>query len=202
MYGRALSHPAQGSHVSFLKIHDEEMAAGVLAARDARRPASGSARTSLNEHPGESDQLLRDVHDFIDAFADLVTRLQGPLGEWMAAPAGNRGNAEQESVPVLRPREPIRAGERAKISVKLHNDDAQLARLTPRCTDLLSSTGYRIPAHQVEFSPPELALGPDASEEITLHIGVPQETPEGTYSGLLLASGLPYLCAVIAIEVE
>ncbi len=190
-------------------ILDEEMAAGVIAARDARRPASGSAAGSMGEPSGANKQLRRDVHDFIDAFADWVTRMQGPLGEWLAAMGGTEGDAEQtgleakhESVPVLRPREPVRAGGRAKIALKVHNDNTQPARLTLCCTDLLSSSEYRIPEHQVVFTPRELKLEPDASMEVNLHIGVPQGTPAGTYSALLVASGLPYLRAVIALEVE
>lgn len=148
------------------------------------------------------------VDNWMGALADLLPQLEGPLRQWIATAVGGVGSREQTatekkdaSAPVLRPRQPARAGGSAQVAFKLHNDDTRPAQFTLGCTDLVSSVGYRVPDHQMAFQPREFRLDPDAVADVSLAVGVPQGTPAGTYAGLLLASGLPYLHAVLVLEV-
>ena len=85
--------------------------------------------------------------------------------------------------------------------MKLNNDDANPAQVALFCSDLFSASGVRIPQQQVRLTPDRLELASDAYAEMTLDIAVPAGSRPGAYCGLLLASGLSYLCAVIMIEV-
>lgn len=177
-------------------ILDEEMAAGILAARDARNAAPSHGNDTRGAQPDK--ELLRDLHEFIDSAADLLVRLKGKAANPVAA---GTGNAQIEDVPVLRPGAPVRAGRQAKIAMTVNNDDTRVAHFVPRCTDLLCAAGYRIAREHVTFFPHELRLEPDASTGVALDIDVPIGSEPGIYSGLLLASGLPYLRAIISVEV-
>ena len=85
--------------------------------------------------------------------------------------------------------------------MKLNNDHVTAAHVELFCTDLFSTSGARIPQHNVTLTPNRLELQPDAYANVALEIQVPLGSRSGTYSGLVMASGLSYLCAVIALEV-
>lgn len=185
-------------------ILNEQMAAGVVAAQEARQSISSYQSSGSSSDVGE--QWRRDAHAWIDTFADWLTPFQGPLSEQMAAAVGPGTSRRvgldtaHEQVPVLRPHDAVRAGGTAQIAFKLHNDDTQTTRILLYCTDLLSGQG-RIPQQHVVFKPQDLQLGPDALEALTLQITVPSGAPAGTYSGLLIVAGLPYLRAILTLEV-
>jgi hypothetical protein len=185
-------------------ILDEEMAAGMRAAYDARPPGSGSWNAQGRSGRGTPNEWLRDLHNLVDALGNVLPRAQDYLAkaQEQAAGAGLGQQYDQyESVPVLRPRAPVRAGEHARVSMKLNNDDANPAQVELFCSDLFSALGVRILQRQVRLTPERLKLAPDACAEIAVDIVVPAGSRPSAYCGLLLASGLSYLCAVIMIEV-
>jgi hypothetical protein len=185
-------------------ILNEQMAAGVVAAQEAHRSMSRypSSRSPLDV----GAQWRRAAHAWIDTFADWLTPFEGSLNEEMATAVGPGTSrrvgldAAHEQVPVLRPHDAVRAGGTAQIAFKLHNDDTRTTRIMLYCTDLLSGQG-RIPQQHVVFQPQALQLGPDALEALTLQITIPSGAPAGTYSGLLIVPDLPYLRAILTLEV-
>lgn len=181
-------------------ILDEEMAAGMQAARDARR--SGSPSSQGVPMPRSDERPLHDLHELVDALGEALPRIRSYFDEAAMRSAATGGGLDGESVPVLRPPTPVRPGQCAGLSMRLDNDDTRLAQVALRCTDLFSTSGVRIAQRCVTVTPDRLQLGPDAHAVVALKIAVPHGIAPGEYSGLLLAAGLAYFRAVVAIEVS
>jgi hypothetical protein len=182
---------------SAASILNEDMAAGVLAARQAR--ADGTARENASSLAGpDFKQLLRDAHDFVDTIANVLPRLQGGSKDWLGMPqshAYKAGDLTQLESKV------VRAGDIARINIKLHNDNADTVRLVPHCTALLGDSGYRIAEERLTFTPREVQLGADESASVALDVSVPDDCAKGSYAGIVKVAGATYLCAVVSIEV-
>jgi hypothetical protein len=182
-------------------ILDEEMAAGMRAAYEARPLDSNPWKPYDSASAAVSEKWLQDLNNLVDALGDVLPRVQDYLTTALDKSAEVAGSPECESVSVLRPRASVRAGECAKISMRLNNDDVHAAHVVLFCTDLFSTSGGRIPQQHVSPIPNQLELQPDTYADVVLQIDVPSVIRPGSYSGLLMASGLCYLRAVIAVEV-
>ena len=182
---------------SAASILNEDMAAGVLAARDARAGSSTLPNTSTLAGL-DFKQLLRDAHDFVDAIASVLPKLQGGAKDWLATPQSHTYKAGE--LTQLEPKA-VRAGDIARISIKLHNDNADTARLAPHCTSLLGDSGNRITEERLVFTPTEIELNADESTSVTLDITVPVDCAKGRYAGIVKVAGATYLCAVVLIDV-
>ena len=176
-------------------ILDEEMARGVLAARDLR-----GLPVSRGSHP--EGNLLRQLHDVLDNVARLWPDLQSALPAAMAPgrpqPAGG---VDGDSLPHVKPASSVRAGERATVAMTLSNKESRSVRLTPMATDLISCDGHRLPRDLFEFVPRELALAAGEQADVKGHIAIPPNSPSGRYSGLLVVAGVEYLRALITVDV-
>ncbi len=182
---------------SAASILNEDMAAGVLAARQVR--ADGSAQQNASSLPGtDFKQLLREAHDFVDAIAAVLPKLQGGAKDWLGLPQTRADEAGD--ITQLEPKA-VRAGDVARINIKLHNDNADSVRLVPHCTTLLGDSGYRIAEERLTFTPREVQLGADESASVALDVSVPDDCAKGRYAGILKVAGATYLCAVVSIEV-
>lgn len=182
---------------SAASILNEDMAAGVLAARQAR--AEGSAWQNASSPSGpDFKQLLREAHNFVDAISVVLPKLQGGAKDWLGprqTHADKAGDLTQ-----LEPKT-VRAGEVARIEIKLHNDNADTVRLVPHCTTLLGDSGYRIAEERLMFTPREIQLSADESASVALDVSVPNDCAKGRYTGIVKVVGATYLCAVVSIEV-
>jgi hypothetical protein len=175
-------------------ILDEEMAKGVLAARNAGQgPRYGRSDSSAI--------WLRQLHDLVDNVADIWPSLQGTsrLQPALSQPAAS--GVAPDSLPELKPRSPARPGERAIIQMTLCNKESRSVRLVPVATDLLGSNGGRIACHLLQFAPSEIRLGRGEQRELEISTTVPREALPGCYAGLLVVTGVEYLRALITIEV-
>lgn len=176
-------------------ILDEEMARGVLAARDAKPfPRDRDA--------DPTSTLLRQVHDVIDNIAGIWPNLQSASTQWTGPSVAAVNSGHAEPLPELKPASSLRAGQRARISMMLCNKEDRPVRLTPMTTDLIGSTGGRISSQLFEFEPREVRLEPGEQREIQIGIPVPAEASVGCYTGLLVVTGVDYLRALMTIDVR
>jgi hypothetical protein len=83
----------------------------------------------------------------------------------------------------------------------LCNSETGSVRLALTSTDLIGSRGGRIASSLLEFRPAEFSLEPQESRDISITMIVPAELAPGCYSGLLVATGVNYLRALITIDV-
>jgi hypothetical protein len=173
-------------------ILDEEMARGVLAARQA----SLSSRTPAAD---PSNLLLRQVHDLVDQFASVWPSLQRVPGQQLGLPQPPTNDVNQ--LAELRPLAIVKAGQRATISMTVCNSENRSVCLVAAATDLLGSRGGRIACSLLELTPVEFKLEPQEKKDVAIGFVVPGETAPGCYSGLLVVRGVDYLRALITIDV-
>ena len=172
-------------------VLDEEMARGVLAARQA----SSSSRTSAAD-PGT---LLRQVHDVVDQVATVWPSLQSVPGQRYGV--SQAAASDMDPLAELRPPATVKAGQRATISMTVCNSESRSVHLVPAATDLLGSRGGRIACSLLEFTPAEFKLEPQDKKDVAIALIVPAETAPGCYSGLFVVRGVDYVRALITIEV-
>lgn len=147
--------------------------------------------------------LVNEMHDFVDALVNVMAHKPHPIGHWeqgttTVAPASIH---EETSVPQLHSPQPVHPGEAAHLSFKVHNDGDQSVQVRFVCTDLHSPTGSLIPHQAISISPPVLNFDSDIETAISITVQLPQSLPGGEYSGLLMATELSYLKAVVTLKV-
>src|SRR5262245_56256621 len=154
-----------------VSVLDEEMARGVLAARDAPVPGRRA----------DAGSVLRQLHDAVDGLARLFPEMQGMPGRSPAqVPA-----SDAAALPHVKPHSASRCGQRATISMTLCNKENHAVRLTPMTTDLIDTAGHRLSRDLIDFVPREVHLEPGASADVQGHLVIPPGTAPGCYAGLL-----------------
>ena len=141
--------------------------------------------------------LVADMHTFVETLAKVISHKPQLLGQ-----KGQASSQDEASVPLLQPQHALQSGEDAQLSFQVHNDSHQSIQVKFLCTDLHSCTGERIPSHAMSVTPPILSLEPDIMASITILVQVPQVLTPGEYSGLLMATELSYLKAVISLNIS
>lgn len=139
----------------------------------------------------------------------LVEQIVSIIGSPRAEPttdAGDRANDDDvnavDPAPVVGSCMPVMAGTATQILIALCNEDATPACLSFLSTGLVGESGATISAANISFQPSRLDLQPGAHAELFVIVQVPSQTHPGVYSGLIRASQLDYLHAVLVIEVK
>jgi hypothetical protein len=172
----------------------------------AARSDAGSAASTQSTRVS---QLQEQVNGLIEQLVALVARPSGldsgampyrsvSRQEMSSDPAGEI----VEPAPVLSPSGHITPGGTAQICIPLVNEDEQPAQIVFFSTGLIGEDGECIPAERVSFQPRELVLSPGTSGEVMVRVAIPAQTRCGVYSGLVRASKLDYLHAVVVMQVE
>ena len=170
-------------------ILDEEMARGVLAARQSSQAT-----------PAPPDNLLlRQVHDVVNQVAAIWPTLQRIQGQRLDL--SQPGASGVDPLAELRSPRTVKPGQRATISMTVCNSESRPVRLVPVATDLLGSRGGRIACSLLEFTPIEFKLEPQEKKDVAIALIIPAETAPGCYSGLFVVRGVDYLRALITVEV-
>jgi hypothetical protein len=175
-------------------VLDEEMARGVLAARNVGPAAPYGS-------PGAINPVLRQMHEFVDNLAALWPSLQGAPAQPLQRVEYQQPATDTDALAEVKPRATVKPGQRATISMTLRNNESRAVQLTPTATDLLGSRSGRVPCSLFEFTPSALTLEPREERDLAIATTVPVDAAPGCYSGLLVVRGLDYLRALITIEV-
>jgi len=142
------------------------------------------------------DTLQRQINGLIEQIAAIVAQPAAAI-EPTNSPEPPAGFAR-----VLTSSQPVPPGHPAIIRLSLVNEDEETAEIDFVATDLIGEPGARICADRVSFEPHRVTLGPGHSQPIEVQVLVPADTPESRYTGLIRASLLDYLHAVIVVEVK
>ena len=192
-------------------ILEEEIAAGAIAAKKMEQYFL-NVDEIRSEDPGNLMQRFRkDTHEVVDIVIYLLsaaTKYAKRITD--RAVTINVGDEKDKTrgrfkaqPPTLMVQEPIKAGESAVVTMALRNESNEpFAKLGFYCTDLVSLTNMRIPAKQVEFVPQSITIAPGKSETVAIRVNVPKKTSTGTYSGLIQASKIDQLRAVLVAHVK
>lgn len=190
-----------------------EQATAVLSSEPSRiNPvpyAKQAASIGATPKGAWAGQLEAQVKTLVDQFVALASQppaldLAMPQvmpfggGDWLpdAAQTGI------EPAPVLSPSGPVAPGSTAQITIKLVNEDDQSAQIAFLSTDLVGEDGGRISAENISFQPREVTLAASGTSVVVVRINIPAQTRCGIYSGLVRASKLDYLHAVLVVQVE
>lgn len=160
-------------------------------------------------------RFRRDAHDVVDILIDLVnvaTNAAGNLTQRMikiqmeqteTPVKGRMAPPASAGIPALTVPTPVKAGGEVQIPMTLENESSQETEaFNLLSSDLVNSDGERISAGQIRFTPERMVLEPHKSATVTVMVQVPANTRPGLYSGLLQASKLEQLRAVLTLQIE
>jgi hypothetical protein len=163
-------------------------AAPALPAAVNAPPAVDSLRIPSSAPTGavDPDRLRRQATEFI---------------ETLLAAVGSSSPRREDQAPLLRCVAPVAAGETARATFRIANDGTEASDVSLFCTNFVADTGGDVPSHRVTVSPRRATIAPKGEATFEISLAVPSQTPRGTYSGLLQATGAQYAKAILTVEV-
>jgi hypothetical protein len=190
-------------------ILEEELATGIDAAKQIEERFVNVA-DMRSANPDEVMARFRDdAHQVVDIVLDLINVPTRSLGDWaqrvvsIRPDDGKTPTASPAEAPTIAVPSALRPGASAEVPLSLENDgDTPTAEFTFQSTDLVNADGDKILARHVNFDPATITIAPHERESVTVSISVPKGTVPGLYSGLVLASKLDRLRAVLVVDVE
>jgi hypothetical protein len=180
--------------------------AATMFSREAARLGAGAAPPALESVAPPSSPPLQDRMPPLPRAAppgvdtDRLRRQATEFVESLLAAVGSAPKREDQA-PLLRCLAPVAAGEHARATFRLANDGVDATEASLYCTNFVADSGYEIPAVRVSVVPRRAAIAPKGEVAFEIDIAVPAQTPRGTYSGLLQATGAHYAKAVLTVEV-
>lgn len=199
-------------------IIEEEVAMGIGAVkRIEQRFLDVDALRS--QHPDHvMSRFRRDAHEAVDIILDIVTAAASTVGQQAGrmvnvtashmardgAQNGDEGARRSSGARLTTVRVPgtVAPGERGEVSVSLENaSETATAEFTLHCSELVSAGGDRIPSGNVTFHPATLAVPPRESGLVKVSVAVPSSVRPGMYEGLLRATYLDGMRAMLAVQV-
>lgn len=190
-----------------ISVLEKEVSAGIAAARSLEERYA-DVDALRNRNPDDLMQRLReDAHEVVDLVIDLLhiaASSAGGLAQRVVrvrARSGDGDEVAESSIPAIESMA-ARPGERATVSMALENAGTETVEAVNFiASDLVTSTGLRIAASDIQFEPAEVTIGPRARAQVRISVQVPQDAAPGTYSGMLVASKLEQVRAVLSIPV-
>jgi len=113
-----------------------------------------------------------------------------------------RSAAAPGFAPIVNPPASTKAGDVAKIPLTVTNEGALPLDVSFFSSDLVGGSGFGVPARKITFSPRVRSLQPGEVTTFEIAVPIPQQTPPGTYTGVIQAAALDYLRAVLTVAVE
>lgn len=191
-------------------ILEEELAAGISAAREVEKRFIDVAKVRGADPEEVMQRFRRDAHDVVDILVDMISAATSAIGSvaqrTVSVGLARRAGAQPQAfggTPSLGVPIKVKAGETIEVPLALENGgDEPTEALQFHSSDLISASGERIAASQVSFSPSALVIAAHGSQLVKVTIAVPEGTSPGTYAGLLQASKLEQLRAVVTVQIE
>jgi hypothetical protein len=188
-----------------------EQAAAVLASerpssRASAGPGPGSVAlaqgTQIAQLREQANALIEQLLSLTGGRPDPATAVSPSADLSVPQPPSDGPELTVEPAPVLSAPGPVAPGAIAQIRISLINEDEQPVQIGFSNTDLIGEDGEHIPAEGVSFQPRELTLQTGSTGDVVVHVVIPAQTRCGVYSGLIRASKLDYLHAVLAVQVQ
>ena len=203
-------------------IIEEEVAMGIGAAKriEQRFLDVDALRAQNPDHV--MSKFRKDAHDAVDIILDIVTaaattvgdragrmvnvtasRLVTTNGGPFAATRGTPGTeAASTKLATVRMPGTVAPGQTAELMMSLENEsDSATAEFTLHSSELVSSSGERISSTAVTFEPSTLSVGPRVAGTVAVRVHVPGDAKPGSYEGLLRATQLNGLRAMLIVDV-
>jgi hypothetical protein len=198
-------------------ILEEEVAMGIGAAKRIEQRFLDV--NALRAQPSDAvmSRFRNDAHEAVDIILDIVTAavitVEERAGRFINVTASRTSRAVGDSHPpwtrdetgmrlsaVRIPR--VAPGAVGELKISLENEsDESTTQFTLHAAELVSASGARIPRELVTFDPATLSVGPRSTGDVAVSVSVPEGTPHGVYEGLVRATQLDTLRALLSIEV-
>jgi hypothetical protein len=169
-------------------------AGGLSAALGSQFPRD---HAPVKEPRGDARSIVETFMRVLEEQPDQIARIvRQTLSDPPPADGGGR-----ETVLVVGAAGPVTAGEMARASLRLSNDDTETDDCALYVTDLIGPSGHRIPACHVRVSPCPAHIPGGGSADIQVEIRVPSGVGTGCYTGLLQSDDGEALRALVKVTV-
>ncbi len=198
---------AQRMLKSAVDVLEEEIAAGILAAKKLEKKVI-NVEEVRGDNPTElMSRIRRDTHDAIDIILDAVTVLVNQFSNLSDTVTRGRENGTPENkvdhIPVVKNDEPVKAGNQIEIPILLSNDSKdQQMTVELNKSDLTGPGGNKILARNISLVPRLVVVDPAGKREVAIRIKIPKACIAGNYSGLMQDKQNQNIRTVIMIDVE
>jgi len=192
-------------------VLEDELNTGIAATGRLEKKLVDIDKLRAADPQAVMQRFRRDAHDVVDILIDLVNvatngvenLTQRMVQVKIDQPTAKKSAAASRAIPALSVPTPVKAGGEAQIPMMLENEsNQQTEAFNLLSSDLVNAAGERIASGQITFSPQEMVLEPHKTASVTVMVHVPENTKPGFYSGLLQASKLEQLRAVLTIQIE
>ena len=204
-------------------IIEEEVAIGIGAVKRIEQRFLDVEALRAHQPDHVMSRFRKDAHEAVDIILDIVSAAATTVGERAGKMVnvtashrkqgsgsasdrqhGDSGSADAGAtrLPTVRMPGTVAPGKDAVLTMSLENEsDTTTAEFTLHSSELVSASGARIPASAVMFEPATLAVGPRAAGRVAVRVRVPADAKPGSYEGLLRATQLDGLRAMLAVNV-
>ncbi len=193
-------------------ILEEELASGIGVTQNIEQRFVDVDKLRSGNSQEVVQRFRKDAHDVVDILLDLVnvaTNAVSGLSERAVSiglgqqqPPAQNNNTSAAAVPTLAVPALAKAGQTIEIPMTLENESEQpIETLNFLSSDLVNTDGERIAAGQISFLPENLVIEPKKTSTITVVVRIPDNAAPGVYSGLLQATRMGQLRAVMSIQI-
>jgi hypothetical protein len=193
-------------------ILEKEIAAGIVAAQKVEERFVNVKELRTNEPDALMQRFRKDAHDIVDIIVDLVQVAVGSAAgltqrglPFRLGTSTNGNGGERLSLPpmtVVNIPEPILPGGSGEAQISVENEgDEATAALKFHVADLVSAAGASIAAGNVKFTPGSVVIQPRTAARVAIAVTVPKGVAPGTYSGIIQATNLDRVRAVLQLQV-
>lgn len=197
---------AQRMLSSAVDVLEEEIAAGILAAKKLEKKVI-DVDEIRNSAPEElMSRIRRDAHDAVDLFIDAVTALTNQITSLTQSANGTktstRESVKSNPIAVVQNDIPAKPGQAVELPVLITNhstDKAMQVELAK--SELIGPFAAKIPARVIQVIPKSFMLVPGEAKEVTIKVLVPSACKPGDYSGLFQDSNNSQMKTVVTIVV-
>lgn len=195
-------------------ILEEEIAAGIVAAKRVEERFVDVGKIRSKDPEEVMQRFRRDAHEVLDILVDMVNLATNSLGDLTqrvitisqgqpGAPGRKSQPASPGGIPALNVDKPVKAGQAVEIPLTLENGgDNPTEEFGFYSSDLLNAAGEHISAGNISFQPKVVTIESHGSTPVTVVVTVPKGASPGVYSGLVQATKLELLRAVLTVRVE
>jgi len=192
-------------------ILEEEIAAGVVAAKQVEDQLVDVKKARSGESAEVIQRFRKDAHDLVDIVLDMLaiasekaTDVSDNMLSFGTGTSSKRtGKTSGGTIPTLVIPKTLRPGDSFEIEMMLENEsDKQINKISMICNDLINSDGKKITARNVAFSPGVTSLKPKAQANVTIGITIPKAAEAGSYSGIIRATNMNQLQAILVVNVS
>lgn len=188
-------------------VLEEEIAAGILAAKRLEKKVINVDEVRSNNPEELMSRVRRDVHDAVDIFLDAVTALTNHFSSLTENIAKTKEpvvtKTAASAIAVIKNEGKAKPGENIELPMLLTNESKdQQKDVALNKADLINAQGNKILSRYITIEPQSFSLAALDKKEVLVKIKIPLTCKPGMYSGLFQDNNDIDIKTVVTIEVE